>query len=109
MEVDGKMGLFRGLSPRIISSVLSTINREQVKKVQYVTYLFSNLFVLKRLLVRPNCVINVQANTFSQLKSQFLHFPSWTLEGIQIQKQQQRWQQYQQPFLLYNKAVFSSQ
>lgn len=67
MEVDGKMGLFRGLSPRIISSVLSTINREQVKKVQYVTYLFSNLFVLKRLLVRPNCVINFQANTFSQL------------------------------------------
>ncbi|ETE64473.1 Mitochondrial carrier-like 1 [Ophiophagus hannah] len=32
VEVDGKMGLFRGLSPRIISSVLSTINREQVKK-----------------------------------------------------------------------------
>ncbi|KAL7985243.1 hypothetical protein Chor_003813, partial [Crotalus horridus] len=32
VEVDGKMGLFRGLSPRIITSVLSTINREQMKK-----------------------------------------------------------------------------
>uniref|UniRef100_A0A670Z0V3 Mitochondrial carrier 1 n=1 Tax=Pseudonaja textilis TaxID=8673 RepID=A0A670Z0V3_PSETE len=32
VEVDGKMGLFRGLSPRIICSILSTINREQVKK-----------------------------------------------------------------------------
>ncbi|XP_067387973.1 mitochondrial carrier homolog 1 isoform X2 [Emydura macquarii macquarii] len=33
VEVDGKMGLFRGLSPRIISSTLSTITRGSVKKV----------------------------------------------------------------------------
>nr|XP_048682343.1 mitochondrial carrier homolog 1 isoform X2 [Caretta caretta] len=33
VEVDGKMGLFRGLAPRIISSTLSTVTRGTVKKV----------------------------------------------------------------------------
>ncbi|XP_053099551.1 mitochondrial carrier homolog 1 isoform X2 [Hemicordylus capensis] len=32
VEVDGKKGLFRGLTPRIISSTLSTITRGRVKK-----------------------------------------------------------------------------
>ncbi|KAH0618780.1 hypothetical protein JD844_018251, partial [Phrynosoma platyrhinos] len=32
VEVDGKKGLFRGLSPRILSSTLSTVSRGQVKK-----------------------------------------------------------------------------
>uniref|UniRef100_A0A803T8S3 Mitochondrial carrier 1 n=1 Tax=Anolis carolinensis TaxID=28377 RepID=A0A803T8S3_ANOCA len=32
VEVDGKKGLFRGLSPRILSSTLSTISRGRVKK-----------------------------------------------------------------------------
>uniref|UniRef100_A0A8C3RVK8 Mitochondrial carrier homolog 1 n=1 Tax=Chelydra serpentina TaxID=8475 RepID=A0A8C3RVK8_CHESE len=33
VEVDGKMGIFRGLAPRIISSTLSTVTRGTVKKV----------------------------------------------------------------------------
>ncbi|XP_050812340.1 mitochondrial carrier homolog 1 [Gopherus flavomarginatus] len=33
VEVDGKMGLFRGLAPRILSSTLSTVTRGTVKKV----------------------------------------------------------------------------
>ncbi|XP_019325880.1 PREDICTED: mitochondrial carrier homolog 1 [Aptenodytes forsteri] len=33
VEVDGKRGLFRGLTPRLISSTLSTITRGSVKKV----------------------------------------------------------------------------
>ncbi|XP_074833380.1 mitochondrial carrier homolog 1 isoform X2 [Carettochelys insculpta] len=33
VEVDGKMGLFRGLAPRIISSTLSTVTRGTMKKV----------------------------------------------------------------------------
>uniref|UniRef100_A0A8D0KMQ6 Mitochondrial carrier homolog 1 n=1 Tax=Salvator merianae TaxID=96440 RepID=A0A8D0KMQ6_SALMN len=32
VEVDGKRGLFRGLTPRIISSTLSTVSRGRVKK-----------------------------------------------------------------------------
>ncbi|XP_078248871.1 mitochondrial carrier homolog 1 isoform X2 [Pogona vitticeps] len=32
VKVDGKRGLFRGLTPRILSSTLSTISRGQVKK-----------------------------------------------------------------------------
>ncbi|XP_041278723.1 mitochondrial carrier homolog 1 isoform X2 [Onychostruthus taczanowskii] len=34
VEVDGKRGLFRGLTPRLISSTLSTITRGSVKKVK---------------------------------------------------------------------------
>lgn len=34
VKVDGKRGLFRGLTPRLISSTLSTITRGSVKKVK---------------------------------------------------------------------------
>ncbi|XP_068015580.1 mitochondrial carrier homolog 1 isoform X1 [Melanerpes formicivorus] len=38
VEVDGKRGLFRGLTPRLISSTLSTITRGSVKKVKVETF-----------------------------------------------------------------------
>uniref|UniRef100_A0AAY4ERZ8 Mitochondrial carrier 1 n=1 Tax=Denticeps clupeoides TaxID=299321 RepID=A0AAY4ERZ8_9TELE len=34
VKVDGKLGLFRGLSPRIVSSAISTIVRSKVKQVK---------------------------------------------------------------------------
>uniref|UniRef100_A0A8B9Z6J9 Mitochondrial carrier 1 n=1 Tax=Buteo japonicus TaxID=224669 RepID=A0A8B9Z6J9_9AVES len=37
VEVDGKRGLFRGLTPRLISSTLSTITRGSVKKVKVIS------------------------------------------------------------------------
>lgn len=33
MQVDGKIGLFRGLSPRLMSNALSTVTRGGMKKV----------------------------------------------------------------------------
>ena len=33
VKVDGKRGLFRGLSPRIVSSAISTVVRSKVKQV----------------------------------------------------------------------------
>lgn len=33
VQVDGKIGLFRGLSPRLMSNALSTVTRGSMKKV----------------------------------------------------------------------------
>lgn len=33
VKVDGKRGLFRGLSPRLVSNAISTVVRSKVKKV----------------------------------------------------------------------------
>ncbi|XP_017294283.1 mitochondrial carrier homolog 1 [Kryptolebias marmoratus] len=35
VKVDGKAGLFRGLSPRIVSSIISTVVRGKVKQVEH--------------------------------------------------------------------------
>lgn len=34
VKVDGKTGLFRGLAPRVVSSVLSTVVRGKVRQVK---------------------------------------------------------------------------
>ncbi|XP_029995504.1 mitochondrial carrier homolog 1-like [Sphaeramia orbicularis] len=38
VRVDGKRGLFRGLSPRIVSSVISTVVRSKVKQVEILSH-----------------------------------------------------------------------
>lgn len=65
VKVDGKSGLFRGLSPRIVSSAISTVIRSKVKQVgkgweeRLYTYLYSltSYFLIWRLM--PICFWNI--------------------------------------------------
>uniref|UniRef100_A0A3B3TTH8 Mitochondrial carrier 1 n=1 Tax=Poecilia latipinna TaxID=48699 RepID=A0A3B3TTH8_9TELE len=43
LKVDGKLGLFRGLSPRIVSSTISTVVRGKIKRVRKTLILVSRL------------------------------------------------------------------
>ena len=83
VKVDGKTGLFRGLSPRLFSSAISTVVRGKLKQVSEDEYLYMWLTSTKRvasvtiryfvlstshhirgecnycLFLNPNCILNV--------------------------------------------------
>lgn len=58
VKVDGKTGLFRGLSPRITSSVISTVVRGKVRQVKlYKCHQLHKLFGIMK--AKNNVFLNI--------------------------------------------------